>query len=98
MSSTSILHPTPISTSQLTWIPAERKFVAEDSGLPRPSRVYSDACDLGYTVVSQRTGREVVVAVGHEQRDDAGGGVLYWDFLPVDRSESGLFTLRVLND
>jgi hypothetical protein len=97
MSSTSTLRPTTISTCQLTWQPAEHRFVAEDSDLPRPSRVYPDACDLGYTVVSQRTGREIVVAVQHEQRD-AEDDILYWDFLPVDRSESELFTLRVRND
>jgi hypothetical protein len=92
-----ILRPTIIGTHLLTWYPSDKLFSAEDSDLPRPSRVYDDACDLGYTVVSARTGRAVVVVFESVTRD-AQGDVLYWDARPVVRSERELFTLRIFND
>jgi hypothetical protein len=55
--------PTRLHTRDLTWNPADRTFVAEASSLPDPSAAFDDACDVGYTLVSERTGRELVVVL-----------------------------------
>jgi len=91
-----ILRPTPVSTEQLKFDKEENLLVAEDSSLPRPSRVYDDACDEGYTVVSHHTGREVVYASDTSWSD--GGDLLYWDYRPVNRADWECPTLRVFND
>lgn len=91
-----ILRPSPISTSAFTYV--EGKFVAEASSLPPFGRVWDDACDTGLTLISARTGREVVCAVEREERD--GDGDLLWEELvPVHSSGArGAFTVRVFND
>jgi hypothetical protein len=59
-----ILSPNPTSWRQLTWDPNTRQFIGEVSSLGRPGfgRVYDDACDVGFTVVSPQ-GREIVLVV-----------------------------------
>lgn len=98
-----ILKPTPISTSRLTWCPRDREFVTDASLLDhqglRPSRVYDDACDVGYTLVSHRTGKELVVAHDDTVKNRE-GEVVAWVYRPVRRS-GGLdasISLHVLND
>ena len=96
----SILKPSPISTKQFTYVKEEGLLVAEASSLPPFGRVYDDACDEGLTLVSHKTGREVVYVVnsiGREHMDPA-GDLLYWDLVPARASESGLPTVRVFND
>lgn len=91
-----LLKPTTISTERLTFDKVGRLLVAEDSDLPAASRVWDDACDTGYTVVSQWTGREVVYATADLVSRD--GDILYWDYRPISRRDEGCPTLRVFND
>lgn len=78
-----ILKPSPVSTRHFTNVPAENVLVAEMSDLGVPfGRVFDDACDEGLTLVSHRTGREVVYAIQEEKRD-AEGDLLYWELAPV---------------
>lgn len=95
-----ILRPAPVSTDRLHYTPARNEFTAEISDLGRGfnfGRVYDDACDVGVTVVSARTGREIVFAVEHEDRDRE-GELLSWTLRPANRNEWGAGSLVIFND
>lgn len=80
-----LLSPSPISTDRFTY--CDGVFVTEASGLGDflLGRVYDDACDVGLTLVSHRTGAKVVYALHGEKRNSE-GELLYTDFLPVRES------------
>lgn len=92
-----VLRPAPVSTERFTYSAAERLLVAEASDLPPFGRVYDDACDEGLTLISHRTGAEVVYGVEHIERD-ADNDLLYWELRPASRRDAGLPTVRVFND
>jgi hypothetical protein len=102
-----ILRPNPVHSSRFHYSAIENTFSAEASDLAPISshngslfgRVYDDACDEGLTLVSARTGREIVFVVEHVERDRE-GELLFWELLPADlgvRHSTG-FKLRVYND
>jgi hypothetical protein len=91
-----LLSPPSVSTALLTYTKTDNVMAAEASDLPEPGRVWDDAVDVGYTVVSHHTGHAVVYA-GH-QVCDRDGDIVYWDYLPASRFDEGLPTLRVFND
>lgn len=95
----STLRPTPVSTRSITFDRDANLLVAEMSSLRNPSfdRVFDDACDVGLTVVSHWTDREVVYALENEVRDGE-GDLMYWDLIPANRAEQFLPTLRIFND
>lgn len=68
---------------------------------PLFGRVYDDACDEGFSILSERTGRVVTWALDHEERDGE-GDTLYWDLKParIDELRAGLqgWRVRVYND
>lgn len=94
------LRPTPINTTHhgLTYSDEINALVCEDSTLPEPSRVYDDACDVGYTVVDGKTGREFVVALAREKRSTSSGELLCWEYDPIPGSPRYALLLRVYND
>ena len=86
-----ILHPRPVNASRFTFVPAENLYIAEASDFGRDfplGRVYDDAADLGFTLVSERG--ETVYAQDGEERDRE-GDLLYEEYAPV----SGPLTARV---
>lgn len=91
-----LLNPPRLTTDRFTWVPSENTLVAEMSDLPEFGRVWDDACDVGYTVVSSRTGKEIVYAVHHEEKQD--GDLVSWILKPAERSFLDLPTLTVYND
>lgn len=103
-----ILHPTPIETNNplLTYVGSDRMFVTEVSDLNansiEPGAVYDDACDVGFTLISHRTGRDIVVVQHHTETRD--GDTLWWDYVParelaaIVRGAAPTVTLRVFND
>jgi hypothetical protein len=96
----SVLHPTPVSTDRFTFSAAEGLFVAELSDLGRNFRfgqIYDDACDVGLTLVSAKSGREIVFAVEHEERDRE-GDLLWIDLAPVRGQSPGCWKVRLFND
>lgn len=99
-----LLTPTPISTSRFTWSPSDRMFVTEESSLGpdfRPGPVFDDACDIGITLVSHRTGKQIVCALVGEERDREGELVatVYAPVTPTGaRDREHPFTVHVLND
>lgn len=95
-----ILKPSPLSSRHFHYIPAKNMLVAEMSDFGRSfdfGRVYDDACDIGLTIRSERTGREIVFAVEHIERDRE-GDLLYWTLRPVNRNEWAAGTVRIYND
>jgi hypothetical protein len=97
-----ILHPPTVSTESLS--SHEGLFAGEASTLGLGhgvdfGRVYDDACDVGLTFRSHRTGREVVYVVENEKRDSE-GDLLYWDLGPADLRDrrTGVPTIRIFND
>ncbi len=67
-----ILKPTPINSSKFTF--KNNTFVAElsDLGNPRLERVYDDAADFGFTVISEKTGNHAVFAFNGYDKDNEG--------------------------
>lgn len=54
-------------------------------------RVYEDACDVGFNVVSPRTGVTMLFTLTGEEKDSEGG-------LLADIYTSGEFKITLLND
>ena len=77
-----LLNPTPICSSKFTF--TKNTFVSElsDLGRPRLGRVYDDACDEGFTIISKKTGKPAVFAL-YSSEDDSEGDVLSWTFTCV---------------
>lgn len=59
---------------------------------PVVGQVWSDACDLGFMIKSQRTGRSVLFLLENDERSE--DGVVAWNY----RSEDGAVTVRIYND
>lgn len=76
------------STRFFDYSAVTRTFTVEEStlranGCDAPSRLYDDACDEGFTLVSAKTGTEVMYY--HEDAlRDADGDILYWTYVEVD--------------
>ncbi len=95
-----LLNPASISMERLHFVKDENMLVAEISDFGKNwnfERVWDDACDEGMTIVSHHTGKKVVYAVDHIERDRE-NDLLYWDLKPADRVDSHLPTVRIFND
>lgn len=94
-----ILKPAPISTSRFTYDKRNNRFIACASDLgPAPfGRVFDDACDEGLTLVSARTGHEVVFVVQHEGRN-ADGELTYWELSPAAPADRACGDIVLYND
>lgn len=81
-----ILRPTAVSTEKFSYHGSV--FTCEISDLGpgfQFGRVYDDACDEGLTLVSHRTGREVVYVVNHQQYKE--GELVAWELIPAKPSD-----------
>lgn len=75
-----LLNPSPISSSKFSFKNAV--FSAEASDFGRSfdlGRVYDDAYDEGFTIVSERTGKPAVFAL-YNHDEDLEGDVTAWIF------------------
>ena len=78
------------TTIQFDYNPQSKTFVAEASDLTQGGasslfgQIYSDACDLGLILVSQRTGAEVRYVVSRSVMHD--GDLLLWELVPADQT------------
>ena len=73
-----LLKPTPICSSKFSF--KNNKFVAElsDLGDPRLERVYDDAADYGFSIISKKTGKAAVFAfVGFDKCGDDIAGLRF---------------------
>ena len=73
-----LLKPTPICSSRFSF--KDNNFVAEISDLGNRSleRVYDDAADCGFTIISKKTGKAAVFAfIGTDGSDEDVAGFLF---------------------
>jgi hypothetical protein len=92
-----ILTPNPISSSRFSF--KGNTFLAEASDFGRNfnlGRVYDDACDEGFSIVSVKTGKVAVFAL-YNHEEDGEGDLVSWIFRCVT---PGLTHLKavILND
>ena len=67
-----LLNPPSISSDLLTWSGCEFSAEASDFNGLEMGRVWDDSCDLGFTVVSSKTGKRVVFVHAETVRDREG--------------------------
>jgi hypothetical protein len=75
-----LLNPCPIPSSRFSF--KNCTFVAEASDLGRDlrlGRVYDDAYDEGFTIISKQTGKGAVFAL-HNHEEDGEGDIVSWIF------------------
>ena len=67
-----LFHPTPVSSNKFVF--SKGTFIGELSELPGFTlhRVYDDACDVGFSVVSEKTGKSAVFALTNQDTDGDG--------------------------
>ncbi len=99
-----VLRPTPIiPASKFSWRGTEGCTEASDLPGRFPSdlgRVYDDSCDVGFTMLSDRSGRSAVFCLDHVEKDEE-GDLLFWRFRSVRRSHGADIpdmTVTVFND
>jgi hypothetical protein len=104
-----LLNPAPADSKYFTYNAQERLFIAEMSDLDNGGRrepfgrVYDDACDIGMTIVSHRTGAAVVFYLKEEKRDGE-GDMMYWELEVVPECCRGIqshlkgMKIRIFND
>lgn len=77
-----------IGTERFSWTPESRTFSAEASDFGRdfrPSSLYDDACDIGFELVSQWTGKRTTWCLTDEIRDGE-GELQAWEFKPTSEA------------
>lgn len=80
-----------VSTKKFNYNVKDKQFVAELSDLEDSNkelaweRVYTDACDLGLTIVSENTGKYVTFVINESKYDDE-GDLLYYVLGPTAKS------------
>jgi len=85
-----------VSTKMFHWHAEDKVFTQEISSLGKAdlfSRLYSDACDVGFELVSHKTGKKVVMYFSSRETND--GDILSWCFKPTDNHR---FSVIVFND
>ena len=95
-----ILRPLPLSSGLFMWHSEDASFSTEASELPwafELGRVYDDSCDEGFTMISDRTGKEVVFCM-EETIKDCEGNILAWEFKSVSPGFKDKFKATIFND
>lgn len=92
-----LLNPYPRCSSNFTFAKDSNKFIgiASDFGF-RLGRIYDDACDEGFTIVSKRTGKSAVFALTERKYNDD-NDLCSWEFVCVTPGLSHLKAV-VFND
>jgi hypothetical protein len=86
-----------ISSAKFSWIPKSNEFVAEISdlhGTDPLGQLYADACDQGFVMISEKTGKKVEFTLADIRRD-ADSDIMYWEFVPTS---TAIFYNRNLQD
>jgi hypothetical protein len=78
-----ILQPSPINSSNFSFMNNTFSTFASDLGPDaKLGQVYDDACDLGFTIISEKTGKAAVFAE-HGPAYDNEGDISHWRFVCV---------------
>jgi len=88
-----------ISTKDLHYQKIGRSFFQEISCLPDKRiplmRVYDDACDEGFILVSHVTGAEIKMVLTETKLED--GDVVGWTFKPINKN-APINNVVIIND
>lgn len=87
-----------ISARLVTW--SGTNGVIDGSDVPQLfpfPRIWNDACDVGFWVVSPRTGKHMLFSLQDELRDEE-GEVYGWRFQTADTREAVQCGITVCND
>jgi hypothetical protein len=87
-----------LSTKQMTYNSETRVFTTELSTIQHEfKQIYPDACDIGFTLISERTGREIDFV--ECSRETLLGELAWIDFRPARRQDLSLnIRVRAFND
>lgn len=90
-----------VSTDRFNWHKDLKTFTAEASDFNGTGifeqmfgRLFQDACDVGFELVSQRTGKKISMYLSRRATDE--GDVTFWEFKPY--RHSSFEKLVVFND
>ena len=91
-----------VSTEIFTYIPETRSFSIEASTVAannffEPVRIYDDSCDIGFYLVSKKTGKKILfVEVGEHINND--GELTHWEYSSycLNENPADLLDLKVL--
>ena len=78
-----LLTPTPVSSKMFNYNAAAQVFTADASDLGRGfnlGQVYDDACDVGFTIISAKTGKPAVFVETETHYDANDDDVAVWEF------------------
>lgn len=86
-----------VCSSLFHWDSSSKTFSQEISCIATNlfGRIYDDACDTGFIMVSEKTGKEEHMCL-YETQTDRDGDVCGWVFLPVNPKLD--FKVLVFND
>lgn len=87
------LRMTHLSTARLTFTPEEQTLSACASDVPKPSRAFKDAADVGYDVRHLATGKTYPFLLKKGHRDGE-GELTHWEYT----SEKTTLKLVIFND
>lgn len=86
-------------SEQFTWMKDKKVLVTCASDLMGRGdfwgRIYDDAADLGFAIVSKRTGNSETFYLAGELRDQE-GDVYAWEFMPINQNLN--MKVTVFND
>ncbi len=89
----------PISTKYFTFVKATGNFAGEISELPQDifEQIYDDACDVGFYLVSEKTGEKILYSLYYTQRNEE-NEVESWLFKPCrfDKKHMHLANMKVV--
>lgn len=90
-----------VSTKKFTYCKQTNTFATELSDLGGwrsfpLTQIYPDAGDVGFTLVSHKTGQEVKMVLAEDIIGQDNTDVLGWKFKPTDRKHS--FEVIIFND
>ena len=97
-----ILGGPKISTRFFSFDKEDLTLIAEDStlranGFTGPDLLYDDACDIGFTLVSTKTGNSKIFY--HEKTiRDSEGDILYWTYNEIEGPKSTNLRVKIFND
>lgn len=78
-----------VRSSEFTWSSLTLSFVAEVSSLDAAKlfrRIFADAADLGFVLVSETTGNEALFTLDESATEKRGGETVAWVFRPTEDS------------
>ena len=96
------LNITPVSSNLFTFCKDTKTLVAEISDLEANcgrawlTRLYNDACDIGFAIRSEKTGKVIRFSLSNEEKDREGDLVAF-HFSPVE-TNSGVREVVIFND